>query len=261
MELSQKLRQARLDAGLSQKQLCGDRITRNMLSQIENGSARPSMDTLKYLAERLGKSVSYFLEDTAVTSPNQALMEKARVADPSETLSLLGQYQGPDPVFDRERWLLEAVSCLALAERALENGQNIYAKNLLDRVAVAGSRTPYYGQELENKRLLLTAKTGETVSLPDISEELFLRAELAYRAKQWDRCAAFLACCDLRPAPWHLLRGLVLAAQKNYAAAREELKTVQKDFPRQSLEAMEVCCRELGDFQGAYECACALREL
>ena len=55
MELSQKLKQARLDAGLSQKALCGDRITRNMLSQIENGSARPSMDTLRYLAGQLGK--------------------------------------------------------------------------------------------------------------------------------------------------------------------------------------------------------------
>ena len=50
MELGDKLRQARLDAGLTQRQLCGDRITRNMLSQIENGLARPSMQTLRYLA-------------------------------------------------------------------------------------------------------------------------------------------------------------------------------------------------------------------
>ena len=55
MALSQRLKQARLEAGLSQKALCGDRITRNMLSQIENGSARPSMDTLRYLAQQLGK--------------------------------------------------------------------------------------------------------------------------------------------------------------------------------------------------------------
>jgi transcriptional regulator with XRE-family HTH domain len=54
MELGQRLRQARLEAGLSQRQLCGDTITRNMLSLIENGSARPSMDTLRCLAARLG---------------------------------------------------------------------------------------------------------------------------------------------------------------------------------------------------------------
>ena len=54
MELGQRLRQARQAAGLSQRQLCGDTITRNMLSQIENGTARPSMQTLEILAERLG---------------------------------------------------------------------------------------------------------------------------------------------------------------------------------------------------------------
>ena len=93
MELSQLLKQARLDAGLSQKALCGDRITRNMLSQIENGSAHPSMDTLRYLAGRLGKPVSYFLEEQTVTSPNQALMQQLRQATPEEVLTLLPQYQ------------------------------------------------------------------------------------------------------------------------------------------------------------------------
>ncbi|MBQ9167969.1 MAG: helix-turn-helix transcriptional regulator, partial [Oscillospiraceae bacterium] len=78
MELGQRIRQARLEAGLSQRQLCGDEITRNMLSQIENGSAHPSMTTLRYLAERLGKSISYFLEEEAVTSPNQSVMAQAR---------------------------------------------------------------------------------------------------------------------------------------------------------------------------------------
>jgi len=58
MELGDKLRQARIEAGLSQRQLCGEEITRNMLSLIENGSAKPSMKTLQYLAGRLGKTVS-----------------------------------------------------------------------------------------------------------------------------------------------------------------------------------------------------------
>ena len=48
MELGQRIKAVRLEKGLSQRQLCGSMITRNMLSQIENGSARPSMDTLAY---------------------------------------------------------------------------------------------------------------------------------------------------------------------------------------------------------------------
>ena len=58
MELGQRLKAARLEMGLSQRQLCGDVITRNMLSQIENGSARPSMDTLRYLAAQLGRPIA-----------------------------------------------------------------------------------------------------------------------------------------------------------------------------------------------------------
>ncbi len=136
MELSERLKQARLEAGLSQKALCGDRITRNMLSQIENGSARPSMDTLRYLALRLGKPLSYFLEEDAITSPNQDLMTQARAAAPSDALQLLGQYQSPDAAFDRERWLLEALVCLTLAEDALQQNRPGYAKALLERANV-----------------------------------------------------------------------------------------------------------------------------
>ena len=122
MELGQRLRQARLEAGLSQRQLCGEEITRNMLSLIENGTAKPSMDTLRYLAARLGKPMGYFLEEQVVTSPNQAVMDTARRAytqgEYRACLETLADYQAPDGVFDPERWLLEALACIALAQQA-----------------------------------------------------------------------------------------------------------------------------------------------
>ena len=95
MELGQKLKQARMEANLSQRQLCGDTITRNMLSQIENGSAKPSMDTLRFLAAKLGKPVSYFLEELSA-SPNQNVMNTARDAFDagvfSQVLAALSDY-------------------------------------------------------------------------------------------------------------------------------------------------------------------------
>ena len=110
MELGEKLKQARLEAGLSQRQLCGEEITRNMLSLIENGSAKPSMKTLQYLAGKLGKSVSYFLEETAVLSPNQQIMASARQlyddGNFAEADQMLEDYRAPDPVYDREKEIL-----------------------------------------------------------------------------------------------------------------------------------------------------------
>ena len=69
MDIGERLKSARLEAGLSQRQLCGDRIPRNMLSQIEHGTAAPSMDTLRYFAQQLNKPLGWFLEEEAVVSP------------------------------------------------------------------------------------------------------------------------------------------------------------------------------------------------
>ena len=100
MELGEKIRQARLEAGLSQRQLCGEEITRNMLSLIENGAARPSMKTLGYLAKQLGKPLSWFVDE-----------------------------QAPD-----HGQLLSSVENLRLAEDALAQGKDIYAAPLLEQV-------------------------------------------------------------------------------------------------------------------------------
>ena len=78
MTLGEKIKQARLEAGLSQRQLCGETVTRNMLSQIENGAARPSMATLSYFAARLGKPVSYFLDEAAFELPSLSRLEQGR---------------------------------------------------------------------------------------------------------------------------------------------------------------------------------------
>ena len=49
-ELGRRLKAARLAKKMTQSDVVGTFITRNMLSQIESGSATPSMKTLEYLA-------------------------------------------------------------------------------------------------------------------------------------------------------------------------------------------------------------------
>ena len=61
MSLGERLRQARLEKGLSQTQVAGETITRNMLSQLEHDQASPSVRTLEYLAAVLGVRVSWLL--------------------------------------------------------------------------------------------------------------------------------------------------------------------------------------------------------
>ena len=217
MELGEKIRQARLDAGMSQRQLCGEEITRNMLSLIENGGAKPSMKTLTVLARRLGKPVGYFLDDTA-----------------------------PDPTE-----LTASAEALRQAEEALAEGKDIYASQLLDHVT-----TPYLKREaLLLAAKIPGADPGAICrELPSLDAELMLRAEAALEEKQFDRCSHLLALVE-EPGSlrWNLLMGRLSMARQNWAEAVSYLE--QAGHP-QAIPMLETCFRELGDFKRAYEYAC-----
>lgn len=264
MELGQRLKQARLEAGLSQRQLCGDTITRNMLSQIENGSARPSMDTLRCLAARLGKPVSYFLEEQTVTSPNQQRMAAARTAEPAQALQLLADYKGPDPLFDAERFLLTALADLALAKQALRENRREYAISLLKKAAQAGAATPYYTPELERQRLLLLFEADPAsaeqlaAALPDNSRELLLRATAALARDDYPKAAAILDSADSRDSQWYFLRGEVFFFQKDYTRAADHYRLSGEDSQR-VYARLEACYKELEDYKMAYFYACKRR--
>ena len=268
MELGERLRQARLEAGLSQRQLCGDAITRNMLSQIENGSARPSMQTLSYLAGRLGKSVSFFLEEQAVTSPNQQIMDAAKQAfdqnAPAQVLALLEGYRQPDPVFDREMHLLTALSSMALAEQALKDGKNTYCVSLLDQAKAAGEKTPYCTEALERQRLLLLAQAMPREcahvcqALPSLLPELLIRARAAQDPRQQAQILDAAAPCD--DPQWNLLRGECCVRLCEYSRAAEYLKQAEAHFPERAYSLLEQCYRELEDYKMAYYYACLTRQ-
>lgn len=61
MTLGEKIRFVRIKRGLTQRDLCGDKITRNMLSAIENNKANPSLDTIEYISAKLQIPMSYIL--------------------------------------------------------------------------------------------------------------------------------------------------------------------------------------------------------
>ena len=62
--LGNKIKKMRKELYMTQEELAKGIITRNMLSQIENNIALPSLETLKLIAERLNFPIGYFLSDT-----------------------------------------------------------------------------------------------------------------------------------------------------------------------------------------------------
>ncbi len=255
MELGEKLRSARQELGLSQRQLCGGYITRNMLSQIENGSARPSMDTLSWLAGRLGKPVSYFLEEQAVVSPNMAVMAQARhfytQKEYRKALEALSAYRTPDSLFDPEQQLLLHQCCLAEAEAALEAGRLPYARQMLEQAA--GASSPYLTEPVCLQRRLLQVGAGLQ---PDGS--LSWDALLYAQAEQQPEMAVQLlsACQDPHCPQWQLRMANARFAAGDYRQAAELYLLCEACYPQTAIARLEICFRELEDYRRAYEYAC-----
>jgi transcriptional regulator with XRE-family HTH domain len=62
-ELGKKIKEARIAKKMTQSQVVGNFITRNMLSQIESGVATPSIKTLGYLSNVLQIPFSQLIPD------------------------------------------------------------------------------------------------------------------------------------------------------------------------------------------------------
>ena len=265
MELGEKIRQARLEAGLSQRQLCEGAVTRNMLSQIENGSARPSMDTLKVFAARLGRTVSYFLEEDAVVSPNQQVMADARAAwaagSGEGVLDALRAYREPDELFQPERELLTALATLAVAEEAVRQKKDVYARQLLEDLEI--SENCYCGTELRRRQMLLLGATAPEKlpkicrELPGLDAELILRAGDALNRGDAQRSEQLLeAAEDKTDLRWNFLRGKTHLARGQFTKAAVCFLRVEETNPQECWPLLERCYRELGNYEKAYEYAC-----
>ena len=248
MELGEKLKAARLEAGLSQKALCGDTVTRNMLSQIESGKARPSMDTLLVFANRLGKPISWFLEESTALDRAVAAFETGQYKDALAELE--------NCAADGHVQLLCKLSLLELGRQALEEKRLPYARELLER---AGEVTGAYAVPgLEGERRLLLAMAGGEVTAGD--DRLWLmQAEAALESGDHLRAESCLGAVENRDARWYLLMGRCRVAAGDFAGAMAYLHGAEND--PQALPLLEQCARELGDYKKAYEYACKARDL
>ncbi len=259
MELGKKLLQARQAAGLSQRQLCDGIVTRNMLSQIEHGTAHPSMETLQQFALRLQKPISWFLDEAVLASPNLGPLTKARQAwkagDHTSVLLSLEEYTRPDPIFDEEEKLLRQLAFMGLAESALAQGKRPYALELLNLPVQPPSI--YFTPELARRHALLMAQAApgpdSLQELPDLDGELLLRAVLALQAGKYSRCAALLEAMEHPGSPrWNLLAGQAAMGLGNFREAAHRLHRAEEAFPQQAAQLLETCYRELEDYKMAY---------
>jgi transcriptional regulator with XRE-family HTH domain len=173
--IGDKIKEIRLSRKLTQQEVVGDFITRNMLSKIENNSATPSVRTLEYLAKKLGVPPGSLLGEMALpdgsglpeppSGPSRAeAMAKARKAlrnhASGECIHSIREFSGedlsdlPDEDCDEARILL-AFAYLAQADIAHGSSDFRSAVRFAQEAIQNNKGSLYYNQTIDAKATLL----------------------------------------------------------------------------------------------------------
>ena len=157
MSLGEKIKEARIAQGMTQAQLADGKITRNMLSQIETGKARPSLETIYHISERLGVDVAYFLGNNSreryVKFEN--IEEMKRLYKDKKYESCIYYFEKNIGFIDDETALILTESYFHIGETNINNGYPSRAKEAFARSLEYAEKTAYSTDSVRAKIALL----------------------------------------------------------------------------------------------------------
>lgn len=172
MTTGQKIKARRLELGYTQARVAGDRMTRNMISLIENGQCEPSLSTLSYLAEQLEIGAAYFLDEDSssflfdkerhIHDIRRAYKEK-RFEFVLKSIEKIGQT-------DDELAFLATTAAAELGHSCLKRGSLESAKVYFDRALDYADQT-VYDTELIRTKLLLWSAIAKNIQSPRLHFE------------------------------------------------------------------------------------------
>lgn len=126
IELGKRLKTARLSKKMTQSEVAGTFITRNMLSLIESGSAAPSMKTLEYLSEVLELPMEKLLSDSFEESSEipdfQTLKNAKKLLTDKQYVQILENIKA-EGIFTDELHAIRSIAHLETAEQLSESSQ------------------------------------------------------------------------------------------------------------------------------------------
>lgn len=266
MQLGDKIRERRRELGLTQGELAGDAITRNMLSQIEGGKATPSLSTLLLLAKRLSVPVGYFFCE----EEQEFYYRKASVMPRLSALYHAHSYAECLRVFEKELGACDdelgymMASCAYFCGfRAWKNGSFetalAYFSSALDYV----QETAYPADWIEaGCRLLIPIGANVQAPLLEFNEHAYIDS--------LRRAGCLDVFCYLTEREGYTfenpyygmhLRARKLLRESHFTEALAALSEIEKHKGEDGITAylliriyadMEITCRELGDYEGAY---------
>ena len=290
MNIGERIRELRISKLMTQADLAGDRITRNMLSCIENGSANPSLSTIVYIAGRLGVPAGFLLAEQGDEMAyrkmsNLSNIKKAYTTGDVQSCRSLCLSGCPEP--DDEISLLLANCDLGIAMDEFWSGKLRSSCRFFDEALSYAEKTIYSTDAIEAEIRVyfrFMERISHTLYSDLLDEEKVLSVKSNTILSQYldalyaldfgdtsvaehliDRLAISGENCFFKA---HLQNKLLIAA-KNYKQAQKALQQLLQDgnMPLNKielytvLEDLEICCRENEDYKNAYRYASEKVEL
>lgn len=167
-ELGRRLKEARLAKKMTQSEVVGDFITRNMLSQIESGVATPSIKTLEYLASVLEISMSSLIPEDDVRSSGSSeafsIVEAKRAISEENYQKALELLESGSDCYSDEYSALRSIACLELAKQASSNGELQNAVNYAKKAQEYAQAGLYANNERAEESMHLMNKSAKLLS-------------------------------------------------------------------------------------------------
>lgn len=280
MNIGERIKELRISKLMTQSELAGDRITRNMLSCIENGSANPSISTVLYIASRLGVPAGFLLAEEG----DEIVYRKMGNLPNIKRAYTEGDLRGcrslcvsacPDP--DDEIALLLSLCDAGIAMEEFQNGKLRSACRFFDEALGFCEKTVYptdtvraqarlyfhYMERLSPTLYSDLLDGEETLDMyPDSPFAHYVRALDAQDAGDGYTVERYLEDTDEESFLHLHIRVRAMMENGDYKEALGVLeRLLNREDPLNKIELyavlceLEICCRENEDFKGAYNYA------
>lgn len=279
MEIGEKIRSLRQAKHMTQAELAGDQITRNMLSLVENGSALPSLPTVIYLSERLGISAGMLL----AREDEEAVYRKLSEMPNIKHLFASGRYRLcrdiceslPDDQMDDELYLILSKCNLELAKESFFLGKLHNSVRQFDKACEYSRKTIYAGDSILASvsiyfdYMIRLSPTLSSEFGNDIYDGVCLHADsfckyaMAIKAYDEGNYGMAFECLKLMSNGEDEFTEHIMARREmslgDHASAKKRLKRLINGDLKccvimyDIFKDLEECCRLTDDYKGAYE--------
>ena len=281
MNIGEKIRDLRIAKLMTQAELAGDQITRNMLSCIENGAAQPSLSTICYIAGRLNVPVGFLLAEEG----DEMVYRKMNSLSNIKRAYAAGDWWGcrslclsgcPEP--DDEISLLLADCDVGIAISEFWRGRLRSSCRFFDEALSYAEKTLYQTGHIKAQACVFFhyMERISTTLYSDMLDETctepfftfcspfydYVNALDALAEEDMQKVGSFLSSADETSFFAKHIRISLLMKDGNYERAKEQLLyLLNAEEPLNEVELytvlseLEICCKETEDYKNAYHFA------